>query len=121
MRNIAFRSMCMHHLLPFRGFVHIAYVPGPRLAGLGALPRVVDTLASRPQMQEYLGEEIADTLSTSLGAVGVMVMVEATHGCVAERGSRQATTSALTIATRGVCDETTLNATLVGVLRAAED
>ena len=62
LRDITLRSICEHHLLPFRGRAHIAYRPGARVVGLSALPRVVDTLAARPQVQERLGEQIAQTL-----------------------------------------------------------
>ena len=63
LRDITLRSICEHHLLPFRGRAHIAYRPGARVVGLSALPRVVDTLAARPQVQERLGEQIAQTLA----------------------------------------------------------
>ena len=63
LRDIRFRSVCEHHLLPFRGHAHIAYLPGEQVVGLGALPKVVDVLASRPQVQERLGEQIADVIA----------------------------------------------------------
>ena len=63
LRDIRFRSVCEHHLLPFAGRAHIAYLPGEQVVGLGALPKVVDVLSARPQVQERLGEQIADTLS----------------------------------------------------------
>ena len=63
LRDIRFRSVCEHHLLPFRGHAHIAYLPGEQVVGLGALPKVVDMLASRPQVQERLGEQIADVIA----------------------------------------------------------
>ncbi|MDO7882648.1 GTP cyclohydrolase I FolE [Salinibacterium soli] len=101
LRDIAFRSICEHHLLPFLGTAHVAYVPGSRVVGLGKLPRVVETLASRPQLQERLTEEIADALADGLDAAGVLVVLDAVHGCVSARGVRQATSSTVTMATRG--------------------
>jgi GTP cyclohydrolase IA len=101
LRDIEFRSICEHHLLPFIGVAHLAYVPGSRVVGLGKLPRVVETLASRPQLQERLTEEIADALETGLGALGVAVVLDAVHGCVSARGVRQAHSSTVTMATRG--------------------
>ncbi len=89
LRDIHFRSMCEHHLLPFRGSAHIAYLPGEQVVGLGALPRVVDILSARPQVQERLGEQIADVLAESLDARGVLVVLDATHECVTMRGGRQ--------------------------------
>ncbi|MCP2031572.1 GTP cyclohydrolase I [Okibacterium sp. HSC-33S16] len=100
-RDIAFRSVCEHHLLPFLGTAHIAYLPGDRIVGLGRLPLVVDTLASRPQLQERLTEQIADALEQGLEARGVLVMLDAVHGCVTTRGSRQTASSTVTVASRG--------------------
>ncbi|WP_241095522.1 MULTISPECIES: GTP cyclohydrolase I FolE [unclassified Leucobacter] len=102
MRDITLRSVCEHHLLPFRGRVHIAYRPHARVVGLGALPRVVEVLAARPQLQERLGEQIAETVDAALAPHGVLVVIEAQHGCVTDRGVRQADSSAVTIASRGV-------------------
>ena len=101
LRDIEFRSICEHHLLPFLGTAHLAYVPGAKVVGLGRLPRVVETLASRPQLQERLTEEIADTLQTGLEAEGVLVVLDAVHGCVSARGVRQAKSSTVTLASRG--------------------
>lgn len=100
-RDIALRSMCEHHLLPFRGRAHVAYVPGTKVVGLGALPRVVDVLAARPQVQERLGEQIADAIESGLDARGVLVVIEASHGCVADRGVKQTEARAVTVASRG--------------------
>lgn len=101
-RDIALRSVCEHHLLPFRGRAHVAYRPGERVVGLSAIPRVVETLASRPQLQERLGEQIAETLEIGLAPEGVLVVIEASHGCVADRGVRQTDALAVTVASRGV-------------------
>ena len=101
LRDIEFRSMCEHHLLPFTGVAHVAYLPGERIVGLGRIPAVVDTIASRPQIQERLTDEIADALVAGLEPAGVLVVVEAGHGCVAARGARQAKSSTVTVASRG--------------------
>lgn len=66
LRDIRFRSVCEHHLLPFAGYAHVAYLPGEQVVGLGALPKVIDILAARPQVQERLGEQIADTIAGSI-------------------------------------------------------
>lgn len=101
LRDIEFRSVCEHHLLPFVGRAHVAYVPGTRVVGLGRLPKVVETLASRPQLQERLTEEIAGCLDAGLDPAGVLVVIDAIHGCVSARGARQAKSSTVTMATRG--------------------
>lgn len=102
LRDIRFRSVCEHHLLPFAGHAHIAYLPGEQVVGLGALVRVVEVLAARPQVQERLGEQIADTIAEHLDTRGVLVVLDASHGCVTMRGGRQTEASTLTIAARGV-------------------
>ena len=101
LRDIEFRSICEHHLLPFIGTAHVAYVPNRRVIGLGRIPRVVETLASRPQLQERLTEEIADAFVEGLDPLGVLVVIDAVHGCVSARGARQARSSTVTLASRG--------------------
>ena len=101
LRDIRFRSTCEHHLLPFAGYAHIAYLPGEQVVGLGALPRVVDILAARPQVQERLGEQVADTIAGAIDARGVLVVLDATHQCVTMRGGRQPDASTVTVAARG--------------------
>lgn len=101
LRGIRFRSVCEHHLLPFAGHAHIAYLPGEHVVGLGALPKVVDVLAARPQVQERLGEQIADTIAASLDARGVLVVLDAAHECVTMRGPRQTGATTVTVAARG--------------------
>lgn len=100
-RDIHFRSVCEHHLLPFLGVAHLAYLPGERIVGLGKLADVVTTVASRPQLQERLTEEIADALEQGLAPRGVLVVLDASHACVTTRGPRQADSSTVTMATRG--------------------
>jgi GTP cyclohydrolase IA len=105
LRDIEFRSMCEHHLLPFSGIAHVAYLPGDRIVGLGRIPRVVETIASRPQLQERLTDEIADALVAGLEPRGVLVVVDAVHGCVTARGARQGKSSTVTVASRGQLSE----------------
>ncbi|WP_137845760.1 GTP cyclohydrolase I [Microbacterium sp. 2FI] len=118
LRDIRFRSMCEHHLLPFRGLAHIAYLPGEQVVGLGALPRVVDILSARPQVQERLGEQIADVIAASLDARGVLVVLDATHECVTMRGGRQPDASTVTIAARGELADPAARAELVALIGA---
>lgn len=101
LRDLEFRSMCEHHLLPFRGRAHVGYLPGDKLVGLGRLGTVVETLAARPQLQERLGEQIADALDAGLAPRGVLVVLDAQHDCVAARDARQTRSSTVTIASRG--------------------
>ena len=114
-RDILFRSVCEHHLLPFRGHAHIAYLPGEQVVGLGALPRVVDVLAARPQVQERLGEQIADAFD-ALDARGVLVVLDAVHDCVTMRGGRQPEAATVTIAARGELSEPAARAELVALI-----
>jgi GTP cyclohydrolase I len=117
-RDIRFRSMCEHHLLPFAGHAHIAYLPGEQVVGLGALPKVIDTLAARPQVQERLGEQIADVIAGSLDTRGVLVVLDASHECVTMRGGRQTDASTVTIAARGEFADVAARAELVALIGA---
>ncbi|OJX65611.1 MAG: GTP cyclohydrolase I FolE [Micrococcales bacterium 73-13] len=105
LRGIEFRSMCEHHLLPFFGEAHVAYLPGARFAGLGALADAVEIAAARPQLQERLTEDVADALLSGLGARGVLVVLEAAHGCVSARGPRQGSARTVTLAARGALED----------------
>ncbi len=116
LRDIEFRSMCEHHLLPFTGVAHIAYLPNERIVGLGAIPRVVETLSSRPQLQERLTEEIADALEAGLDARGVLVVVDATQGCVTARGSRQTRSTTVTLASRGILSQPVERAEIMALI-----
>ncbi|CAN5457036.1 GTP cyclohydrolase I FolE [soil metagenome] len=104
-RDIRFRSTCEHHLLPFRGVAHLAYVPGERIVGIGKLQELVEVLASRLQLQEQLGEQLADTVSAALDTRGVLVVLDAVHDCVATRGPRQDGSSVVTVASRGILSD----------------
>ncbi|WP_292834942.1 GTP cyclohydrolase I [Microbacterium sp.] len=116
LRGVRFRSVCEHHLLPFTGHAHLAYLPGEQVVGLGALPKVIDILAARPQVQERLGEQIADTIDASLDARGVLVVLDAVHECVTTRGGRQSEASTLTIAARGELAEPAARAEIIALL-----
>lgn len=116
LRDIHFRSVCEHHLLLFRGRAHIAYLPDEKVVGLGALPKVVDILAARPQVQERLGEQIADTIADALDARGVLVVMDASHNCVTMRGERQRDASTVTIAARGELAEPAARAELIALM-----
>jgi GTP cyclohydrolase I len=100
-KDIEFSSMCEHHLLPFVGKAHIAYLPNGKLAGLSKLARAVETLARRPQIQEKMTEQLADLLMDELGARGVAVIIEATHSCMTIRGVHKPGSIATTSAMRG--------------------
>lgn len=120
MRDIELRSVCEHHLLPFRGRAHIAYRPQSRVVGLGALPRVVEVLAARPQLQERLGEQIAEAIERSLSPYGVLVVLEAQHGCVTDRGVRQSGSWAVTVASRGVFTSAAERADVMALISAGD-
>ena len=100
-RDIAFNSMCEHHLLPFMGQVHIGYMPNGRVVGLSKLARVVDVVAKRPQVQERMTEEIANLLLDELHVRGVAVVVEAVHTCMTVRGVRKPGSVCTTSAMKG--------------------
>ncbi len=104
-KDIPFESFCEHHLLPFVGSAHVAYIPNGRVVGLSKIPRVVDALAKRPQLQERLTEELADLLMGELGAKGVAVVVEASHSCMTIRGVHKTGSSMVTSALRGACKD----------------
>ena len=100
-KDIEFSSMCEHHLLPFVGKAHVAYLPNGKVAGLSKLARVVDSLAHRPQLQERMTEQLADLLMTQLSARGVAVILEASHSCMTIRGVRKPGSITTTSAMRG--------------------
>jgi GTP cyclohydrolase I len=88
-RDLPFHAMCAHHLLPFFGRAHVAYLPDKSVVGLGAIARLVDYRARRPTLQENLGTEIADELTRALAPRGVAVLLEARHLCMEMRGARK--------------------------------
>ncbi|HEY0243849.1 MAG TPA: GTP cyclohydrolase I FolE [Gemmatimonadaceae bacterium] len=100
-RDIELYSLCEHHMLPFFGKAHIAYIPNGRIVGLSKLPRVVDVFARRLQVQERLTEQIAQALSDVLQPRGVGVVIEAQHLCMMMRGVQKQNSSTITSAMRG--------------------
>jgi GTP cyclohydrolase I len=101
-RDISFCSMCEHHLLPFMGKAHIGYLPRGKVIGLSKLARVVESVSSRPQVQERMTEEIANLLVSELDAKGVAVVVEATHTCMTIRGVKKPGSLCVTSAMKGL-------------------
>lgn len=104
-KDIDFYSMCEHHLLPFYGKVHIAYVPNGKIIGLSKLPRIVDVFARRLQIQERLTQEIADTLDEILQPKGVAVVAEGYHMCMMMRGVEKQNSITTTSAVHGLFQE----------------
>jgi GTP cyclohydrolase I len=101
-KDIGFESMCEHHLLPFLGKAHIAYVPNGKIVGLSKLARIVEVLSRRPQVQERMTEQLADLIMEELNPGGVGVILEATHTCMTIRGVRKPNSLMTTSAMRGV-------------------
>jgi len=102
LRDIPFHSMCEHHLLPFTGKAHVAYLPKGRVVGVSKLARVVESFARRPQLQERLTVQIADLLMEKLDARGVGVIIEANHTCMTIRGVKKPNSVMVTSAMRGL-------------------
>lgn len=101
-KNIPLYSMCEHHMLPFAGVAHVAYIPkGGRIVGLSKIARVVDILSQRLQVQERLTKEIADLIEEHLRPLGVMVVIEAEHMCMSMRGAKKPKSFTVTSAVRG--------------------
>ncbi len=101
LRDMPFYSMCEHHFLPFFGTAHLGYLPNGKVVGVSKLARVVDILAKRPQMQERLTAQIADTIFDAVHPDGVVVSISAEHLCMTMRGVQVPGTKVLTLATRG--------------------
>ena len=101
-KDIDFYSLCEHHLLPFFGRCHVAYVPDGKVIGLSKLPRLVEVFSRRLQVQERLTSQIAETIAAKASPLGVAVVVEATHLCMAMRGVEKQNSRALTSAMHGV-------------------
>jgi GTP cyclohydrolase I len=102
LRDIPFHSMCEHHLMPFEGKAHIAYIPGGKVLGLSKLARLVDVFALRPQVQERLTSQIADVLAQKLNVIGCAVVMEAVHTCMTCRGVKKSGSVMVTSALRGI-------------------
>jgi GTP cyclohydrolase I len=103
-RDIPIYSLCEHHLIPFIGKAHVAYIPGDdgRITGLSKLARLVDAYAKRPQVQEKLTVQVADEIDATLQPKGVMVVIEAEHLCMTMRGVRKPGSTTVTSAVRGL-------------------
>lgn len=104
-KDITYFSMCEHHIIPFYGKAHIAYIPRGRVAGLSKLARTVELYAKKPQLQERLSSEVADAIMKYLDAEGVMVVVEGEHMCMTMRGVKNPGTKTVTTSYRGIFKE----------------
>jgi len=102
LRDVEFHSLCEHHLLPFFGRVHVAYLPGDKIIGLSKIARIVDLFSRRLQVQERITEQVADALMKLLEPKGVLVLAEARHLCMAMRGVEKQHSATATRALRGV-------------------
>jgi len=102
LRDIPFYSLCEHHLLPFYGVVHIGYIPKGSVVGASKLARVVEILSKRPQLQERLTTQIAETIVEALQPDGVAVVIQAEHMCMTIRGVKKPGSNVITSATRGL-------------------
>ena len=100
-KNIEFTSMCEHHLLPFRGVAHVAYIPNGRVTGLSKLARVVEEVSRRPQVQERMTQTVANLIEERLQSSAVGVIVKAEHSCMSMRGIRKQGSMTVTSAMRG--------------------
>jgi GTP cyclohydrolase I len=120
-KDIGFASFCEHHLLPFTGVAHVAYIPNGKVVGLSKIPRVLDVLARRPQIQEKLTEEVADLLMAELDARGVAVVIEASHSCMTIRGVQKPGSTMVTSALRGICkDQPATRAEVLSLIHGAK-
>src|SRR5438477_3380694 len=105
LRDIEFHSLCEHHLLPFTGKAHVAYLPDGKVVGLSKLARLVEGFARRPQVQERLTTQIADALMEELTPIGAACVIEATHTCMTIRGAKKPGSIMVTSALRGIFKE----------------
>ncbi len=101
-RDIPFHSTCEHHLMPFTGRAHVAYIPNGKVIGISKIARIIDAFARRPQVQERLTSQIADFLVSGLNAKGIAVVLEAVHTCMTVRGVRKPGSAVVTSALRGL-------------------
>jgi GTP cyclohydrolase IA len=104
-KNIDFFSLCEHHMLPFYGKVHVAYIPDGKIIGLSKIPRIVEVFARRLQVQERMTQQIADTINKYIQPVGVAVVSEAFHMCMMMRGVEKQNSSATASAVHGIFQE----------------
>ncbi len=115
-RDIPFYSLCAHHLVPFYGHAHIAYIPNRKIVGLSKLPRILEFYAQRPQIQERLTEQVADCLWGRLQPLGAMVVIEARHLCVEMRGVKKPGALTVTSAIRGCFEDRKVRSEFLGFL-----
>ena len=115
-RDVPLVSTCEHHLLPFAGKAHVGYLPNGRVAGFSELVRVVGGYARRPQLQERLTAQVADALYGSLGSLGSIVVVEATHTCMTARLAETTGSMAVTVAARGIFEDAARRAEVLALL-----
>jgi GTP cyclohydrolase IA len=116
-KQIPFYSMCAHHLVPFYGHAHIAYIPRDRILGLSKFARILEFYAKRPQLQERLTEQVVRYLETSLQPLGAMVVIEARHLCVEMRGVKKPGALTVTSALRGIFHQKPVREEFLDLLR----
>lgn len=116
-KHIPFYSMCSHHLVPFYGHAHMAYVPGDKIVGLSKFARILDFYAKRPQLQERLTEQVVEFLESELKPEGAMVVIEARHLCVEMRGVKKPGAVTVTSAIRGLFHERPIREEFLDLLR----
>lgn len=116
-KDITFYSTCEHHLMPFFGKVHIAYIPDGQVVGLSKLARTVEVFAGRLQIQERMTVQIADAIMDSLKPKGVMVMTQAEHMCMTMRGIKKPGSSTVTVAVRGAFEDSALQEQVYRMMR----
>lgn len=107
-RNINFYSMCEHHFLPFFGKISVAYVPNGKIVGFGDIVKVIEAYAKRPQLQERMTDEIAETIYKALNCKGVYILIEAEHTCMTMRGVKKPGAKIITTGTKGIFTEDTM-------------
>ena len=107
-KNIDFYSMCEHHFLPFFGKISLCYIPNEKIIGFGEIIKMIEAYANRPQLQERLTEDIAETLYQGLDAKGVYVIIEAIHTCMTMRGTKKTNSKIITTGTRGIFKENSI-------------
>jgi len=118
-REIPFYSMCAHHLVPFYGHAHIAYIPNERILGLSKFARILEFYAKRPQLQERLTEQVVDFIEDRLKPQGAMVVIEARHLCVEMRGVKKPGALTVTSALRGIFHQRPVREEFLDLLRRA--
>lgn len=116
-KQIPFYSMCAHHLVPFYGHAHLAYIPNDHILGLSKFARILEFYAKRPQLQERLTEQVANFLETRLKPQGVMVVIEARHLCVEMRGVKKPGAVTVTSAIRGIFHQKPVREEFLDLLR----